>query len=151
MRTLIIGCGNADRGDDAAGVLVARKLRAEGFPTLERCGEATSLIESWLGIENVILVDAVITGSEPGTILSWDARTQRLSRAAFRCSTHTFSVADAIELARILDRLPPRVFIYGIEAAQFAAGTRPSPAVLEAVERLAEQIAHEVSGYARVV
>ena len=34
MALLIIGCGNFDRGDDAAGLLVARRLHALGVDTL---------------------------------------------------------------------------------------------------------------------
>ena len=42
---LIIGCGNRDRGDDAAGVLVAEGLRQLGMDVEIRRGEAAELIE----------------------------------------------------------------------------------------------------------
>jgi hydrogenase maturation protease len=54
-----------------------------------------------------------------------------------RSSTHAFGVPDAIELARVLDRLPARLEVYAIEGASFAAGDRLSPAVDQAVEQLA--------------
>jgi hydrogenase maturation protease len=58
----------------------------------------------------------------------------------FRSSTHAFGLADAIELARVLNRLPRKLAIYGIEAAQFDAGTQPSIQVLAGVERAVEYI-----------
>jgi hydrogenase maturation protease len=146
MSKLIIGCGNADRGDDAAGLLVARRLRAMGVEAKEESGEAFALIESWRDADDdqeVILIDAVVTGSPPGTITVWDARTAPVVSDYFRCSTHAFGVAGAIELARILDLLPPRLLIYGIEAAHFGVGNEPSPEVLHAVEELAGRIAVE--------
>ena len=36
-------------------------------------------------------------------------------------------VADAVELARSLDRLPGRLDVYAIEGASFVAGDSPEP------------------------
>ncbi len=138
---LIIGIGNSDRGDDAAGLLVARRLRAMGIDAIEQPGDAGKLIDVWRDARHVILVDAVVTGSEPGSVFVWDARNQRLSREAFRCSTHNFGVADAVELGRMLDSLPPVVEVRGIEGAQFELGAPLTPTVAEAVERVAGEIA----------
>ena len=148
MSTLIIGCGNTDRGDDAAGLLAARRLREMGVEAQEQSGEALALIESWEDARrdlSVILIDAVVTGSPPGTITVWDARTAPVAGDYFRCSTHAFGVAGAIELARMLDLLPPSLLIYGIEAARFEIGSEPSPEVLRAVEEVAAGIALEVA------
>jgi hydrogenase maturation protease len=148
MNTLIIGCGNANRGDDAAGLLVARRLRDLGIPAQEQSGEALSLIESWRDTaedQNVILVDAVVTGLPAGTITVWDARVAPVVDDYFRCSTHAFGIAGAIELARILDLLPPKLLICGIEAAQFRMGSEPSAEVRRAVEEVTGQIARRVA------
>lgn len=147
VSTLIIGCGNADRGDDAAGLLVARRLRAMGVEAQEQSGEALALIESWRETNerpDVILVDAVVTGAAPGAVIVWDARQAPVVGDYFRCSTHAFGVAGAIELARILDLLPPSLLIYGIEAGQFGIGSEPSAEVLRAIEEVAGRIAVEV-------
>ncbi|HSB15048.1 MAG TPA: hydrogenase maturation protease [Bryobacteraceae bacterium] len=144
---LVIGCGNGDRGDDAAGILVARRLRAQGIEAREQSGEALALMESWRdapGEQEVILVDAVVTGAPPGTVTVWDARTAPVIGDFFRCSTHAFGVAEAIELARILDLLPPNLLIYGIEAGSFDIGSEPSPEVLAAVEQVTDRIGSEI-------
>ena len=147
MSTLIIGCGNPGRGDDAAGILVARRLRAMGLPAQEQSGEALALMDSWRTGEDqeVTLIDAVVTGSPPGTITVWDARKAPVVGDYFRCSTHAFGVAGAIELARILDLLPATLLIYGIEAASFEVGAEPSAEVLRAVEEVADRIAVEMA------
>jgi hydrogenase maturation protease len=138
---LIIGVGNAGRGDDAAGLLVARRLLELGFDAREQSGEAGALLDLWRDARHVILVDAVVTGAEPGSTFVWDATSQRLPREAFRCSTHSFGVADAVELGRMLDCLPPVVEIHGIEGARFEMGAPLTGAVAEAVERVAGTIA----------
>jgi hydrogenase maturation protease len=140
---LVLGCGNPDRGDDAAGPLAAERLRAMGVHAQEHSGEGLSLIERWRGCDEVILVDAVITGQPPGTLTFWDAREAPPPREALPCSTHAFGVAEAVELARALGRLPLRMRVCGIEAREFEPGRAPGAAVLEGVERAARLIAAE--------
>ena len=146
MSVRIIGCGNIDRGDDGAGVLVARRLRELGIGTQEQSGEALSLIESWAGAKAVIVVDAVVSGRAPGEITVWDAHAHPLSSGVWLCSTHHFGLGEAVKLARVLDRLPPRLWIYGIEGRRFEQGSCPSPEVTRAVEEVAERIARGATG-----
>jgi hydrogenase maturation protease len=138
---LILGCGNPDRSDDTAGLLVARRLRELGIDAREHSGDALSLIETWSDAPEVIIIDAVVSGAAPGTITIWDVRTAPLPPDQFRCSTHALGLAEAIELARVLDRLPPRFILYGIEGINFGRGGPLSSEVAGAVERLAQQIA----------
>ncbi len=137
----IIGCGTVDRGDDAAGLLVARRLHDLGVEALERSGEGLSLIESWEGADAVILIDAVVTGRPPGTLTVWDASDARVAPEFARCSTHAFGVAEAVRLARVLGRMPARFVIYGIEGRRFALGSALSPEVMSAAESLARRLA----------
>lgn len=132
-----IGCGNLDRGDDAAGILVARHLRNAGVNALEHRGDGAALIESWSGWQAVVLIDAVVTGGVPGAINCWDAKQAPVTGDSFRSSTHAFSIAEALALARVLHRLPPRLLIYGIEGRTFDVGCAPSCEVVAASERLA--------------
>ena len=140
---LILGLGNEDRSDDAAGLLATRKLAALGFDTCEPGNDPLALIESWSHSAYVILIDATMSGAAPGTIHVWDVRSAPLPPGRYACSTHALGVAEAIEIARALDRLPPKFIFYGIEGLRFEPGGAPSPAVLEAVERLVRQVAQK--------
>ncbi|MGE5488782.1 MAG: hydrogenase maturation protease [bacterium] len=135
---LIIGCGNPDRGDDAAGILVARRLRERGIAALEHSRDGLDLMEAWLGAPRVILIDAVLTGAPAGTVLEWDGRA--VNPAGSGAGTHGFGVAEAIGLARVLGRLPESLAIIGIEAASFAHGAALTPEVARSVEHVAERI-----------
>jgi hydrogenase maturation protease len=118
-----------------------------GLEAQEQSGEVTALLDIFASApagQRVLVVDAMVTGSPPGSILFWDAGAAKLSRETFRCSTHALGVAEAVELARALGKLPPQLGIYGIEGAGFEAGAQPSPEVLRAVEELAQRIAREV-------
>ena len=136
----IIGCGNSDRADDAAGLLVARRLRELGFDALEHAGDGFALLDLWQGSDDVVLVDALVSGGQPGSIEVWDPESQPAAAPDYRCSTHVFGPAEAVELGRALGRLPRRMRVYGIEASDFEIGHSPRAEVLEAVDRLVSEL-----------
>ena len=141
--TTVLGVGNQWRRDDAAGLEVARRLDRElprGVRVLEREGEPTGLLDAWQGEREVVLVDAVTSGAKPGTVHRLDAIAAPLPAELFRASTHHMSVAEAVELGRALGRLPERLELYGIEGADFGAGSGLTPDVEHAVEGLAAEL-----------
>ncbi len=141
---LILGCGNPDRGDDGAGLAVIRRIRELGIDAVEHAGEMLGLVDAWYGSAEVTLIDAAVTGAAPGTITVWNADECPLPLGTFRCSTHGFGVAEAVELARSMGRLPAKLTVYGIEGATFDHGMPLSPAVADAVEQVADGIASAV-------
>lgn len=146
--TLIIGVGNALRGDDAAGLHVARRLAARGVEGVhEASGETASLMELWQGASCVFLADAAQSGAEPGTVTRLDASSHPLPAALLHCSTHAFGVAEAVELARSLGSLPPRIIVFGIEGGSFEHGEPLSPAVEAGVRKAVEMIETEMDGF----
>jgi hydrogenase maturation protease len=137
---IVIGVGNSWRGDDAAGLAVARRLRG-AVDVLEHEGDAAGLLEAWRGYEDVVVVDAATSATAaPGTVSRFDARDGPLPARVLRSSTHAFGVAEAVELARALGRLPRRLELYAIEGADFSAGAGLSPPVAAAVDRLAASL-----------
>ena len=146
-RTLVIGLGNEYRRDDAVGLVVARRLREaapESVLVLEETGEGASLLESWQDADTVILIDAVQSGAAPGTVHRLDARARPIAREFFRFSTHAFGLAEAVELARALGRLPPRLIVYGVEGKSFEAGVGLSPEVEAAAQVAVERVLGEL-------
>jgi len=143
-KKLIIGVGNSERGDDEAGVFVARQLRQAGVETAVHRGDALALIDLWSGFESVILIDAVITGAPAGTIHEWNVKSLPPAYTS-QTSTHGLGVADAIELARSLGRLPMELRVYGIEGKSFAVGDNISAEVKNAAEQVIQQIQAEAT------
>lgn len=146
---LIIGIGNIYRSDDGAGISAVRQLKnqlPQHARVLEETGEGTRLIEAWKDATSVILIDAVRSGAPAGTVHRLDASTDKIPAELFHCSSHAFSVADAIELARALNQLPRHLVIYGIEGQTFEAGEALSPSVEEAIGAVASQVLLDVRG-----
>jgi hydrogenase maturation protease len=143
----LIGVGNRFRGDDGAGLEVASRVRRAhppGCRILEEEGEPRSLIEDWALVKEALVIDAVWTGAEPGTLHRFDATSDPVPAEVFGSRTDALGVADAVELARKLDKLPPRLSVYGIEGASFEKGEGLTPAVEKTVERLVEELCDEL-------
>ena len=79
-----------------------------------------------------------------GALHRFEAGDTPLPSALFRVSTHRLGLAEAIELARTLGRLPPRVVVHGIEGARFDPGLPLSPDVAAAAERLTQTLVAEL-------
>jgi hydrogenase maturation protease len=113
---------------------------------LLKYGDFPSLLDDWQGAEAVVLIDATSSGAEPGTICRYEAHARPLPAAFSRSSTHSFGVAEAIELARALGRLPPRLVVFGIEGRDFGPGIALSPDVDSAVDEVVRRVIQEAHG-----
>ena len=144
-RTVVIGVGNALRGDDAAGLRVARLLAGRGIERVhESSGETFALMELWNGADAVLLADAMRSGAEPGVVSRFDVSDEPLPAAFRNCSTHAFGVAEAVELARSLGNLPPRAIVFGVEGVSFEHGAPLSPEAAAGAENAADRILEEL-------
>lgn len=140
---LVIGIGHRYRGDDAFGPVVISKLKAlkiDGLKCIEHDGEPVSLIECWQGYDHVVLVDAVSSGAAAGTLFEFDLTQVPLPDGLKLYSTHAFGVAEAVELARVLEQLPQRVEFIGVEGEGFEAGTQLSKALEQSFEQVKRRI-----------
>jgi hydrogenase maturation protease len=145
--TLIVGVGNPYRADDAAGLHAARRLRAICPPAvavIEHDGEPAALLLAWQGADLVVLVDAVAAGDPPGTVIRFQVGVDPIPPDIAHASTHLLGIGAAIALARALDRLPPRLVVYGIVGADFGWGETLSSEVESALADLVERVLAEV-------
>lgn len=150
MSLLVIGLGNEFRGDDIVGLLVVRKLKrlfaSREVKFYEHSGEASFLISLWSeNAENsiVFIVDGVSSQDAIGTIHRFDLQQQTLATELFY-STHAFNLAEAIELARILNQLPKTIIFYGVTGKNFQIGSELSLELPKAIDKLVEQMVKEI-------
>ena len=144
---LLIGIGNEYRRDDSIGLHVIRALEERKLPDtvlVESSGDGAELIEMFSLVRMAILIDAVSSGGNPGAIYQFDARTQPLTAQLSFQSTHVFGVGEAIELARVLEQLPPVLIVYAIEGENFSTGIGLSSKVEQAVQKVVEMVSCEV-------
>ncbi len=148
-RTVVIGVGNAYRNDDGLGPAVLDGLRAAGVPAdvlAGSFGETAELIELWHGAGLAIVVDAVrVADGQPGRVHRLVVH-ERVSSRIRPASSHGLDFGEAVELARVLGRLPERLVLYAVEVADVGYGDGLSPAVAHAAAHVVDEIRAEIAG-----
>ncbi len=149
-RVVVIGVGNPMRRDDGAGIAVVERARALLRPTVEiqtLSGEATSLLDAWDGADLAVVVDAVRCDNPPASgVVRIDVTNepQAVPRWSGGASSHGLGVAEAIALARSLDRLPPHLVLLLVALADEGQGAGLSPIVEERCDAAVGLLVDEV-------
>ena len=144
--TLIIGCGNLLRGDDATGPVLIRRLWDRGLPERVHCADGGTggmdVAFQMRGVPHVILVDACQSGSEPGTLFELPGDEVEQLPPVDGINLHSFRWDHAIAFGRWLlkDDYPEKITVYLVEGGGFEMGQALTPAVDSAVDRLADKI-----------
>jgi hydrogenase maturation protease len=147
-RVVIVGVGNLDRGDDAAGPMVARRLRETGTVAadiIELEGEAASILFALENAEVAFVIDACVSGAQAGAIRRYDAADDLPPTAAFGLSSHGIGLAEAVKLGKTLGALPPSCIVYAIEGQRFDLGAPVSDPVARGIESVVRHIAEEIA------
>jgi hydrogenase maturation protease len=121
MKTLVLGLGNPILKDDSVGLRVAQQLRPLLLdePDIEIDEDywgGLRLMERMVGFDRAIIIDAIFTGAEPGTIhrLSpGDVPTQHSA------SAHDVNLPTALEIGRLAGAHLPKsedIILIGVEA-----------------------------------
>lgn len=130
---IVVGIGQLAAGDDGVGLAVARELAARGLAVRE-AADASVVLALLPAGHRIVLVDAVVGGGPPGTVLQ--LAPAALADGPAPLSSHGLGVAEAIGLARTLygDAAVDRIAIVGIAIDRPAAhAVGLSPAVAAAV------------------
>lgn len=144
-RSLVVGLGSVDRGDDGAGPVVAALVRdelaAHGPDDVQivEHEDPTALLDLWPAFGSVVVIDAIRSSSPAGTVSVLrvepgpDAAPLLARIAPGPAGTHGLGLAAAVELARALGRLPDSLTIVGIHGDSFDHGQSMSAPVAAAV------------------
>ncbi len=147
-RTVVIGVGNDERGDDAVGLAVARVLARSPPPEVEVAelsGDLTGLLDLWAERPLAVVADAVLGAGPPGTLVRRDVTGGESLPTWGGYSTHGISLAEAVRLGASLDRRPGRLILYGVTIAAPGWGRGLTPAVAHAVPGVAGLIREELA------
>jgi len=171
--TLVLGLGNPIRGDDGVGWRVVEAVQSslamsrenkDPHPPLQvhpkgcalsqekrekiefdmLAGGGLNLMERLVGFDRAILVDAMQSGKEPGSVQVFPLETLDNPSAGHLGSTHETNLLTALEIGRRLGaHLPPvgGITIVSIEAQPvFEFSEELSPPVAQAVPDAAQKV-----------
>lgn len=120
-KTLIVGIGNALRTDDGIGIRVTETLRNKNLGLNVDIIEGLSgidLIGTFRGYDRVIIVDAMKSNQEPGSIQVFSLGDLHSRKITHTFSSHDLDISGLLNLGKEIfpDHMPDDVVIIGIEA-----------------------------------
>jgi hydrogenase maturation protease len=144
---LVLGLGNVLLQDDGLGVaavtqLVDRYDRPDGVRILDGGTLGLSLLPAVEEADRLILVDAILAGTGPGSFVRLTGDDVGPAVAS-RLSPHQVGVADLLEGARWLDRYPSSVVLLGLVPESIDLGVGLSPAVQQKLPALVDRVVAE--------
>lgn len=145
-KAVVIGVGNRWRHDDAAGPRVLDSLRDRlntDVSLVESDGEPTRLIDAFAEGDVVVLVDAVQTGADPGTVHRFTSE-ELPEGMGIGQSSHLVGLIGTIELGKLLGKLPNGLVLIGIEATNFDHGEGMTDQVAAGVAAAADAVVAEL-------
>ncbi|WP_306322086.1 MULTISPECIES: hydrogenase maturation protease [unclassified Streptomyces] len=154
-RIAVIGVGNEFRRDDGIGWAVVERLRERAArrplpagTVLGTCeGDPGRLIGLWEGAGLAVVVDAAHAHpGQPGRVHRIELDAERLNQPP-TTSSHGLGLGEAVELARVLGRLPGRLVVFAVEGGDSSLGTHMSRAVADVVGPLAASVEDEIVRY----
>ena len=147
-RAVVIGVGNEFRRDDGAGPAVVARLRGQvprGTELVVSDGEPARMIEAWDGMPLAVVVDAVRADPAVPGRLHRLVMDQAAAAPPQAMSSHGLGLEDAIGLALALDRMPGRLVVHAVEAAELTQGAGLTPAVAAVIDDLTAAVLHELT------
>jgi hydrogenase maturation protease len=145
-RVLLLGIGNLLMGDEGVGVAVVRRLERLDLPADVECLDggtgSFALLEPMQRAGRVILVDATVDGSPPGSVHRLEPR---FSRDYPRSLTaHDIGLKDLLDAFHLLgDPTPVTLFAVSIPPLS-ELGMELSPPVAAAVPEVVRRVLAEL-------
>jgi len=147
-RTLIIGVGNLLLSDEGVGIHAAQRLLREyHLPeevlVLDGGTLGLDLLYYLEGIENLLLIDAVLMNKEPGSLMRM-ADDEVPSYMTFKMSPHHIGIPDMLFAAKLKGLYPPNVVLWGVQPEIVDIGLDLSESVASQMNPLMDHILEEL-------
>ena len=141
---LILGIGNLLMGDEGVGIHAVQTLQEEPWPSgveiLDGGTGGFHLLSCLQDYPSVIVVDAVMDGSPPGTVRIIQPRF--LSDYPRSLGAHDIGLRDLIESAALLGPLPT-IHLVTVSIAEISPATIDlTPRVRQALPKVVESVRH---------
>jgi len=143
MRSLVIGVGNLLRTDDGVGIHVIKALSDlhPGVDTLDAAMGSVEILEAMRGYDLAVIVDAIETGAEPGTVFR--VNLTHGEEPPVVTHSHGTDLITTLQLGRQLygEEMPGEIILLAVEAEDTTTiGDEPTPRVRAAVQETIKTI-----------
>lgn len=144
MTDLVIGVGNSFRRDDGVGLAVADEVAGIGVAGVRvttATGEPGAILEAWTGASLAIVIDAAVgEDAIPGRVRRWVPGGAPVTAV----SSHELGLPATYALGQALDRVPQRLVVLTVDAADVGYGAGLTAEVEAAVPGVVASVLHEL-------
>ncbi|WP_413285348.1 HyaD/HybD family hydrogenase maturation endopeptidase [Vibrio sp. MA40-2] len=144
MNVLVLGVGNLLLRDESVGVHIINQLENEyqfpdGIDVVDGGTAGMELLEFIANREHVIIVDAVLTGAKPGTVINLkDDQVPALFHN--KVSPHQLGISDLLGALKLTEESPKNIFLVGIVPNDITPGLEMSDTVKSQIGLMKTQI-----------
>jgi hydrogenase maturation protease len=155
FKTLVLGVGNKLMSDEGVGVHVIERLAAgykipQEVQILDGGTLGMDLLYYLEGIENLLLVDAVETHKDPGTIIRLEDE-EVPAFLSLKISPHQLGVPDMLAAAKFKDLYPKHLVLWGVQPELMEIGLELSPLIESKVDTLVENLVDQLKAWGYTV
>jgi hydrogenase maturation protease len=150
VKALVLGLGNPILSDDSVGIRVAqgmgKKLSHAQVTVAETSGAGLSLLDSIVGYDQVIIIDAIQTKEgKAGQI--YRMKPEDFSFAKHFSSPHQINLVTALELGKMLNLvIPQKITIFAVEATDITTfSDKCTPEVEKAIPEVVKMVLQELN------
>ncbi|MBI5656028.1 MAG: HyaD/HybD family hydrogenase maturation endopeptidase [Geobacter sp.] len=151
MAVLVLGIGNLVMSDDGVGVRVVQRLAAgyrfpPGVSLLDGGTLGLDLLPRLEGVERLLVVDAIDSREEPGTLVRLSGEEVPVALAT-RLSPHQMGLKDLLAVADLQGNCPAEVVLVGVQPACIEMGMELSSAVGGRFDELTQRVLDELAAW----
>lgn len=140
----VIAVGNDLYGDDGVGNAVLNVLEQipemKDVELIDGATDALGLIDHFSGVDHVVIVDAAQMGEKPGTVKVFSKEEVKLKIKMDNLSVHGISLAETFNIAQMVDSLPEKITIIGIEPKNIGISQKLSNVVMQSIPEVVSNI-----------
>ena len=143
---LVLGLGNMLLSDDGVGPALLNQLAdydarwKDQVEFVDGGTQGLALLGHLSGRRALIIVDALKRGAAPGTIHRLTLPELREVSPGRASSGHESNAGELLAAAQLLDELPDRLFVVGVEPEKIATGIGLSESVQRALPCASDQV-----------
>jgi hydrogenase maturation protease len=143
-RTLLLGVGNLLLSDEGVGLRVLERLVTtydlpEEVQALDGGTLGLDLLYYLEGVENLLIIDAVEMGKQPGAILRLEGD-EVPAFLTLKISPHQIGIPDMLFAAKLRDIYPRNVVLWGVQPGSLEPSLELSPPIQAQIDPLVAEV-----------
>jgi hydrogenase maturation protease len=150
-KTVVLGVGNVLLTDEGVGVHVINKMMEMGFPPeveiVEGGVDGLRLMGVVVGIDRLVVIDAVKGGGSPGSIYRFGPEDLVSHMDTSKMSVHQIGILEVIRLSGLVGKAPETTII-GVEPKSVEMGMELTPEIQSKVPRIIDLVLDELKASA---